>query len=244
MNHFVFADIKKLSRSYYSRLFAINIPFIQFCIVMAFFAYFNVIVDGISKESLWKLCFISLGVIVFLDIIAVIYIVHHVNCHRRFTFMELGKKCLVISVHSQTVYNKFKPKYFKKVYVINYKDIENIRLVKGKIYIKGKINYYYEKSDTLFYSFNAYGIVFDNWWYNYNPTKTLDTLKLKNYYIKTGKSLFHARKLSVYEKSIDLKHKEFTENMLKLAQEVRLKKKLYHSYASRHSNTPNKKRGY
>lgn len=243
MNRFVFSDIKKLSRSYYSKLFVINIPFVQFSIVMAFFAYFNIVVDGISVKLLWKLCFISTGLIVFVDIILISFIIHHINCHRRFTFMELGKKCLVISIHSQTVFDKFKPKYYKKLYVINYKDIDNIRLVKGKICVKGKINVYYEKSDTLFYTFNAYGIAFDNWWYNYNPTKTLDTLKLKNYYIQTSRTLFQARKLSVYEKAIDLKHREFTENMLKLAQQVRLKKKVYRSYASRHSNSPNKKRG-
>lgn len=240
MNHFVFSDTKKLSRSYYSRLLVINIPFVQFAIVMAFFAYFNLVVDGISSELLWKLCFVSCGFIALIDMFSVTYIIHHINCHRQFTFMELGKKCLVISVHSQTVYNKFKPKYYKKLYVINYKDIDNIRLVKGKISIKGKINVYYDKPDALFYSFNPYGIVFDNWWFNYNPTKTLDTLKLKNYYIQTNKALFQARKLSVYEKAVELKHREFTENMLKLAEQVRVKNKIYHSYASRHSNSQEK----
>lgn len=241
MQRFIFSDTKRLRYSYFSRLIAVSIPFLQFSAVMVFFAYFNIVLDGISVQLLWKLCFISLGLIGTIDIIFIIYIIHHLNCHRRFTFIELGKKCVVISVHSQTVYDRFKPKYYKKLYVIYYKDIENIRLFKGKIYIKGKINVYYDRSDLLFYKFNYYGISFDNWWYNYNPSETINSLKLKNYYTKTGKILFLIRKLSVYEKAIEAKHKEYTENMLKLAKQVRMKYKVYHSYASRHSNSPIKK---
>lgn len=221
MNRFVFVDLKRLTKTYTTRLVIILIPFVQATIVSVVLYCLNLNEKFIKRNLLFTIAKYSVLISAVIIIVGISYITFHLKCHKKNTFMELGNRCIIISIHSQTVFNKFKRVYYKKLYVINYKDLDCIRLIKGNIEIFGKINYYYDKSDNLRYTFdNQDQISFDNWWYNNNPSDNITYISINNYYSNCARSLSLARKLTIMEKAVQIKHKMYVENMKNMASDI------------------------
>ncbi len=226
MNKFIFADIKRLKKRYRSRLFAVSVPFLQFDIVISLIIlkYSRTAHTSEHNAFLLKLLAAGFGALFVVVLTGVIISECLVSFHKRNTFMDITRKTLVISRHSQAYLNKFKVKYYKQLYIIDLAKLTEIRLVKGKIFVKGEIRCLCEKSDWLYYSFSERGIAFDKWWYDLNSGETLTKVEIPDFFKNTADSMKLVRRLSRIEKERIERHKQYHEQMLALAKRSVLQK--------------------
>ncbi len=202
MDKFIFADAKRLKKNYMMPFIALSIPFWQLTLVVI--AVINININKINQVGYYMLT--SGALILGLGGLAVIYtagflVVHYyAGSHIKHSYIEITPRELIVSRFSQKTWQKFKPVYHKRLYVINYNDLESIRIEKGNIIIKGKIRAYYDKAERLTYSVSAGGIAFDKWWYDYNPLSEHDSLVVKDIFLNTAKAIRLIKKASSFER--------------------------------------------
>lgn len=225
MNRFFFADLKKIAHAYYVRTMILLIPFIQVIGVSCALIFMNVNKKYIHLDTLKKILFYTSIATICIIILSVIISAVLIHSHKKNTFIEVGDNCLIISIYSQVVINKFKPVYFNRLYVLDYINLDCIRLNKGKIQLFGKIKCYYDKSENLRYTFSKTNqISFDKWWYNNNPASDETFIELPNKFCNTAKALTTARKLAINSKADIIRKNYQKDNLLRLAMEARKKR--------------------
>ncbi|MFA5659390.1 MAG: hypothetical protein WC900_08910 [Oscillospiraceae bacterium] len=202
MNKFIFADAKRLKKNCIASFIAVSIPFWQLIIVVVITINYNlgkIKQPGYYKLSAYSLCIGLAG-------IALVYtagflITHHiVSSHVKHSYIEITSRALIISRFSQKTWRKFKPVYYKRLYVIDYKELESLSLFKGKIIVKGKIKTFYDRADRLSYSVSKSGITFDRWWFDYNPLEELSSLCIKDIYKNSSKASRLVKKAAAVER--------------------------------------------
>ncbi len=225
MNRFITFDIKKQKKKYRLRTFALLIPFIQFSLVMALLYYINInFGNAFSRRVIMWLVAGGIAAVLFI-IIFYIFLCHHlIDAHKKNTFIDICGDTLIVSIHSQTVLHRFKKVYYKNLYVVRLTELEKPVFTKGRITLKGKVQSYLDKSDRLRYSPSNVGILFDNWWYNYNY-KSLDSITFHDYFVNTPNMLRFVSRASLYEKRKIQKKREFHQKMLDLASNAKRSQK-------------------
>lgn len=215
MDRFLFSDIKKLKKVYLIRLFAVSVPFIQTILVLSVLLYLNL--EFSNTLLLKRLIVIISSFTALLLILGITFITLKLKGHKKNTFIDFSNRFIAISIHSRTVIDNKKFRYYKSLYIIKPEDIKSIKLKNGKIIIDGTINYYYEPDDFLLYSTEKGNIKFDNWWYDYNPTETLSHISVKNYFKGTPRAVFIIRKIAELQSARKMKFNAYRTVMLQIA---------------------------
>lgn len=237
MSRYVIADTKRLTHDYISRLAIVLIPFLQAFIVSIIMLQMNLEKQYVNKHLVKTVVFYSgiSGMVVLVFSLA--FIIFHLHNHRINTFIDITEKYIIISVHSQTVMSSFKLVHFKKIYVIKLDTLDCIRLLKGRLFIYGAVNCYYDKSENLEYSFDDKGkLVFSRWWYNYNPLKKEDYISINNYYKNCEEALCTARQFTVIQKAINIKKKLYRESLIQLAHDPSVRHRYYNKRKNRYTS--------
>jgi len=241
LNKFIFVDTKKLKKRYRSRMFAVSVPFLQLNIVISLFVLFS------SEKShrldynifMAKLILVGFGSLLVVLTAGVVISKHFISVHKKNTFIDITSKSLVVSRHSQTYFNKFKPAYYKKLHIINLSELQSINIVKGKIVIKGKVRTLYEKAEWLIYSCNENGICFDEWWFDRNAGTFSDGIEIPDLFLQTARVVKFVRRASSLEKERVSRRKKYHEKMLEMAKSSVLRKPTRPRGASYYQNNQN-----
>ncbi len=102
--------------------------------------------------------------------------------HEKHTYIEIDDIHLVVSAHTQTVLQKGKWQSYKKMWIFNLNDIDEVEYYKKHIIIYGKARYFHENTDFLNYTKTENGIEFSHWWYNKNGGKTVNIVEVSDFY--------------------------------------------------------------
>lgn len=201
MNKFICIDTEKLRKRYRNRMIIISIPFVQATLVIMCIVIFN---NGKIQETdyysfLSTLMVICWGSLFTIYLNATLYSSHLIKVQKMNTFIDLSQTTLIFSQHCQTVYQKLKPIYYKKLYIIKLSELEDITLVKGKITVSGKIRCLTERADRLLYNSDRNGISFDTWWFDYNSGTFLRSICILDNFKSTPKLLRLFRRASLLE---------------------------------------------
>lgn len=223
---FRFVDLKKLKKRYRSLTVAVSVPFFQFVLIIVLLLKFTSESSSVTGFDILAMDLIYIGTALFLSIVIIGIIIskHFLKVHKMNTFIDISSRVLIISRHGQTYLDKFKKKYYKRLYIINLSELESINLVKRKIVIKGKIRILYEKSDWLLYSFTDKGILFDKWWFDNNAGKIVNSVEIPNYFQDAPRLIKLVRRVCRIEKDRIVRHKKYHEQMLELAKNSTLNK--------------------
>ena len=141
------------------------------------------------------------------------------KAHMQNTFIEIADSRMVVSQHTQTVFNSGKFVHYKKLWVIELGEIESVSCVKNQIIINGKARYFNQRADWLNYSSTSQGIDFDNWWYNSNGGIIVNEIEVTDFYTYGARIAERIRYCSDKIKAREKQRKEYRQRMLEIAAE-------------------------
>lgn len=211
---------KKLTYRYNKRLLLLNIPALAIVASILIIVYLILNRQG-TPLILYRAVFYTLnGALAysfFTCFIGSVIASAKIKGHKNNTYIEILNSDMVVSQHMHSYIINGRIVDYKKLWVINLKDIESASYYKGIITITGPARLFYENSDWLKYDCDDRGISFKHWWYNDNGGKNVQTVEFKDYYTY-GKSivkriLYCQRKY--YER--EQRRQRFREEMLTIA---------------------------
>lgn len=232
---------KILAAKYNRRLFLVNLPSISLIIsLLAIVLIFYVFGDGkvsipdvIHSYVFYGTYFCvlySFIVCLFGSILSEILI----KAHKKHTYIEISDSSLVVSEHFQTVFCDGKFRSFKKLWIIDLKDVKNVECLQKSIVITAKARYFNENADWLGYVRTENGVDFDNWWYNCNGGKEVHSVEIHDFY--TNSERIAGRILLCSDKIIERtkQREEYRRRMLEIAKNTKHKRGISDKYKPPH----------
>ncbi len=221
MNKIVLFDTKEIRRRATLIYILLAMPFFLVSLILSFW-----LTSGFpdSYGFLQMTLYICISVNIIVSIFYILFAFPYLMSHKKHSFIDISKRCVIISITKRSVFSeKLKKVRYKELYVIEYKDMENIFLKNDHIYIKGKIKYFYEKNSRLLYSYSTKDgyLEFDTWWFNYNPTKVFSKKSVFFPLIDSKANVKLIKKLMVAEKIRSKKSDEFKKDMQEMAKSAR-----------------------
>ncbi len=153
-----------------------------------------------------------------------------IKAHSADTYIEIIDDIMIISQHNQTRIQKMKFVSYKKLWVIRLKDISEIICEKNHMIISSQARYFNEKADWLNYERTGNGISFDNWWYDSNGGKNVNSVNVTDFY-SYGERI--AKRIAFCSHKIkirDERREAFRDEMLKIARTANHPKKIQDRY--------------
>ncbi len=237
MKKTIHCDRKRISAKYNRRLFLINLPSVAILIsAFAIAAIFYYIagdgsdIPNVLTTTLFY-CLYFAAAYSFLVCLAGSIISHvFLKAHKEHTYIEISDSYLVISQHDQTVYSEGKFRSYKKLWIIHLKDVEQVECIKNHIVITAKARYFNENAEWLHYERGEDGMDFDNWWYNKNGGKYVQSVEITDFY--TYGERIVKRILFCSKKVIDRteKRERFRREMLEIARNTKHRKGISDKY--------------
>lgn len=152
------------------------------------------------------------------------------KAHREHTYIEINDSSLIVSQHSQTVFTDGKRQSYKKLWVVNLKNVEYVEYAKHTVIIGAPARFFHENADWLHYESTPDGIDFDNWWYNSNGGKNVSTVEVADFYAHTeriaGRIQFCSDKIIARE----ARREQFRRQMLDIAKNTKHKRGISDKY--------------
>lgn len=233
----IHSDKKRISAKYNHRLFLLNLPSVA--VLISAFAvaaiFFYIADDGSNVPTVifttlfYCLYFASLYSFI---VCLVGSIISHVflKAHSEHTYIEISDSYLVISQHDQTVFNEGRFRSYKKLWIIHLKDVEQVECIKNHIIVTAKARYFNEDAEWLHYERGEDGIDFDNWWYNKNGGKDVQSVEITDFY--THGERIVKRILFCSNKVIDRtqRRERFRQEMLEIARNTKKRKGISDKY--------------
>jgi hypothetical protein len=149
---------KKLTIRYNLRIFFAALPALG-VIFAAFLLTYAIIVPfpGRLPQTVYRILFpvmswaflYALIVVVIGSIIETILL----KAHKKHSFIQIKGKYLIVSEHVQTVFVRGMPVSYKKLYVANIKDIDDIIVKQDSVTFVINADYYTDRTDFLEYEF-------------------------------------------------------------------------------------------
>lgn len=152
------------------------------------------------------------------------------KAHTEHTYIEIADSLLVISQHDQTVWNEGGFHSYKKLWIIDLKEVEEVECIKNQLVITAKARYFNERADWLHYEKGESGVDFDNWWYNTNGGKIVQTVEITDFY--THGERIAKRIMFCSKKAIDQaeRRERFRKEMLDIAKNTKRRRGISDKY--------------
>lgn len=214
---------KKLSYKYNKQLFLINIPSISVALTLLVIST-AILPHEDTPAIAYRIVFYTLnGIVTYGFVTCLIGSIKasiRIKAHTENTYVEILGSDVVISQHMQTMFQKGKLVHYKKLWVVQLKDIEDAFCVGKLITINAPARLFYQKTDWLKYDHTDNGISFEHWWYNKNGGQNVQTIEFIDYY--TYGEAIARRILYCRDKcrEKDERYKRFRQEMLSIAASI------------------------
>ena|GEM_PF-2493646 len=180
---------KTLAAKHNRRLFWFNLP--SLCVMVSAFAVVIIFVVLLSAEPpamLYRAIFYSsYAAIAYSFIVCLIGSLisgARITGHKANTYIEISDAVMVISQHNQTRVQQGEAVYYKKMWIVNLRDIEEVIYMRERIIIISKARYFNQNSDWLRYSCTEDGIDFAHWWYDDNGGEDVTKIEINDFYTR------------------------------------------------------------
>lgn len=211
---------KKLRARYNSKIFLANIIPISITVVMLCFVIYNSF--SVNPIAYYTYIFTVMTAITGFSFISVltgsIIESYKLKYHSQYTYADIVGETLIVSVFQQVYIFSEKPIIYKKLYIINLKDIEDIYYSKKNLVVISPTRMFYERADWLTYSVKENNIEFDRWWYNKNGAKLVNGVKIPDMFMNMERIARTISKCSGKAKSHYEERMKFRQKMLTIAE--------------------------
>ncbi len=221
MHKLIRCSERKISRRYNLLLLALNIPSITAAAVLAVISlliirnfYIPDELFGIFFTVLYCASLYSFAVTLMISAVATVKI----NGHKKYTYMEILGEQMIVSEYTSTVYEHDGFVDYRRIWLINLADVEQVTCTRNKIIIKGAARRIEQRADWLEYSSDELGRVdFDYWWYNDNGGDSIHSVEFKDNYTYAERAAQRIIFCSAKQKDYQLRRDEFRKRMLEIA---------------------------
>ena len=229
---------KKRILSKYNRIiFLLNLPSLSiilslFIIVLIFFVFNHgdVNIPDVIYRSIFYGTYYCVAYSFIVCLIASIVSDILLKAHSEHTYIEISDSQLVISQHYQTVFTDGKMTSYKKLWIIDLKELQSIECVKDHIIIHAPARYFNERADWLRYESTDNGIDFDNWWYDSNCGKKVQTVEITDYYTYGERIAQRIEYCSAKVIDREARREQFRREMLEIAKSTKHKRGISDKY--------------
>jgi len=170
-----------------------------------------------ANELIVKILYVGITLTLILLAGVIVYSILLIKAHKINTFAEIYSNTLVISVFSQAILKKFRPVYYKSLYVIKLSDIVDISIHKNNIVINSNARYIHDKAERLYYGKGKTDISFDVWWYDYNCTSTTNKVAVPDIFMNSSRFIKAVRRASLSQKARLDRRNKYHEQLMALA---------------------------
>jgi hypothetical protein len=160
---------KKLTIRYNLRIFYSTLPAAG-VIFAAFLLTYAIIVPfpGRLPQTVYRLLFpiMSWTVLYALIVVLIGSVIETIllKAHKKHSFIQIKGKYLIVSEHVQTVYRRGEAVSYKRLYVANIKDIDDIICKQDSVTFVINADYYSDRTDFLEYEFDEDDTIKFKYW--------------------------------------------------------------------------------
>ncbi len=215
---------KRVSMKYNRTIFLLNLPsiggLISFAIIVLLFYVWNISGTQLPPIILYCILIGSYCCILYSFFVCLIGFITAkilLNAHEKHTYIEIDDIHLVVSKHTQTVFEKGKFKSYKKMWIFDLNDIDEVEYYKKHIIIYGKARYFHENTDFLSYTKTEKGIEFSHWWYDKNGGKEVNIVEVPDFYSYGDRIIKKIMRSSTRIKERTDRRQKFHKKMLYIA---------------------------
>lgn len=213
---------KIISAKYNRRLFLVNLPSLSVLVpLLAIVLIFSVFGNVSIPEAMYRYIFYGTYFCVLYSfvtcLIGSVIADISVKAHKKHTYIEISDSCLILSQHSCTRFCEGRLRSYKKLWIIDLNDIEDVECLQNSIVITAKARYFDQDADWLGYVRTENGVDFDNWWYNSNGGATVHSAEITDYYTNGERIAQRIRLCSEKISERTRKREEYRRRMLEIA---------------------------
>ncbi len=225
---------KRLASVFDRRLFLANIPPMSLMTALLVIVIISVTADmnipSVIYKSIFYGTYFCIAYSLIVCIITGIFAYISIKAHKEHTSIEISDSLLIISELYQTVRCEGKLRHYKKLWIIDLNDVEDVEYVKNYIIIHGKARYFCQDAEWLGFERTENGVDFDNWWYDSNGGKTVDTIEIHDFY--TDGERIAQRILFCRDKIAERtrRREEYRRQMLEIAKNTKHKRGISEKY--------------
>lgn len=187
MQKMIRVNEKRLAAKYNRRLFLAEIPAVS--IIVSLFAVTVVFVyclkAAMPAEMYRAIFYAAYAACAYGFVVCLIGSVLEeilIRAHREHTYIHIAGTVMVVSQHERTVFQEGKWVHYKKMWVVNLGDVENVECIKNRLTITAKARYFNENAAWLGYRREGEGIAFDRWWYDQNGGRDVSVIEITDFY--------------------------------------------------------------
>lgn len=213
---------KIISAKYNRRLFLVNLPSLSVLVsLLAIVLIFSVFGNVSIPEAMYRYIFYGTYFCVLYSfvtcLIGSVIADISVKAHKKHTYIEISDSFLILSQHSCTRFCEGRLRSYKKLWIIDLNDIEDVECLQNSIVITAKARYFDQDADWLGYVRTENGVDFDNWWYNSNGGATVHSAEITDYYTSGERIAQRIRLCSEKISERTRKREEYRRRMLEIA---------------------------
>ncbi len=153
-----------------------------------------------------------------------------IHAHREHTYIQIAGTVMIVSQHSRSAFLDWKWVHYKKMWVVDLADVENVECIRDHLTITAKARYFHEKADWLSYHRTENGIAFDRWWYDENGGKNVNCIEVTDFYTYGERIARHITHCASKTRDTAMRRQAFREEMLAIARNVKHPKELPDRY--------------
>lgn len=225
---------KKLDSIFKRRLFLANLPSLSLVTALLVIVLISVSsevgIPSIIYKSIFFGTYFCTAYSFIVCVIGGILSDVSISSHKKHTSIEISDSLLIISELNRTVRCDGKLRHYKKLWIINLNDVESTEYYRNCIIINGKARYFCQDADWLGFERTENGIDFDNWWYNSNGGKIVQSVEIHDYYTdgeRIAQRIIYCRD-KIAERT--RKREEYRRRMLEIAKNTKHKRGISEKY--------------
>ncbi len=226
---------KRLAARYSRRIFLASIPALTVLIsLLAVVVVFVIYLDAdVPQEVYLTIFYAAYASTAYGAVVCLIGSIMEdilIKAHRENTYIQISGSVMVVSQHSRSAYIDGKWVHYKKMWVIDLADVENVECIRNHLTIKTKARYFHEDASWISYHKTDDGISFDRWWYNENGGKNVDSVDITDFYTFGDRIADHIDHCAGKSRQRELRRQAFRNEMLEIAKNVKRPQRLPDRY--------------
>lgn len=212
---------RSISARFRKALIAFNIPSAASAVVLIVTSLViipNMSVPGELYKMFFAMLYItaaySFAVTLIISIIATL----RLRGHEKYTYMEILGEQMVVSEYAQTVFNDRELTDYRRLWVFNLSDVEQVKCTRTKVIIKAKARKMEQRADWLSYTADEMGrAVFDYRWFNFGGSEDVDSIEIRDNYFYAERAAQRIIFCSERQREREFRREEFRRRMLEIA---------------------------
>lgn len=220
MHKMIRSSQRRIGRRYDRILFAFNIP--SLTVAAALLIISRLIMARMEiPDGFYEIYFGAVYIAVAYSFAVTLAVTVRANMrlrgHGKYTYMEIFESQMIVSEYVSTVFFGGKFHDYRRLWIINLSDIEQVTCTRNKVIIKSKARFMEQRADWLDYSEEDGKVSFDFWWYDDYGGEKVETVEFADNYFYVERAAQRIIFCSQKQKEREIRRSEFRKRMLEIA---------------------------